>query len=58
MLYQMYAKIQTSEIFYNTWNTFEFYMLTGDFDFYPDIIVKKSKFPSIIIGHVNNIPTM
>ena len=29
----MYAEIQTSEIFYNTWHTFEFYMLAGDFNF-------------------------
>ena len=32
MLYQTYAEIQTSEIFYNTWHTFEFYMLAGDFN--------------------------
>ena len=53
MLYQTYAEIQTSEIFCNTWHTFEFYMLAGDFNFFrfcPDIIVKKSKFLSFIIS--------
>ena len=50
MLYQTYVEIQTIEIFYYTWHTFEFYVLTGDFNFSPDIIVKKSKFPSFIIS--------
>lgn len=50
ILYQTYVEIQTTEIFYNTWHTFEFYMLTGDFNFCPDIIVKTLKLPSFIIS--------